>query len=71
MRRFNRYKCPSIRIHASSGGIKWYGMHGERKLCVFFLIMTHTLTQISKMAPANFVGAGKPLCNLFMVYRVL
>ena len=36
MRRFNRYKRPSTRIHASSGGIKWYGMHGERKLCYFF-----------------------------------
>ena len=72
MRRFNRYKRPSTRIHASSGGIKWCEMHGERKLCLFvFLIMTHTLTQISKMAPANFVGAGKPLCNPFMVYCVL
>ena len=36
MRRFNRYKRPSTRIHASSGGIKWYEMHGERKLCCFF-----------------------------------
>ena len=40
-------------------------------MLAFFLIMTHTLTQISKMAPANFVGVGKPLCSLFMVYCVL
>ena len=43
----------------------------KKTLLAFFLIMTHTLTQISKMAPANFVGAGKPLCSLFMVYCVL
>ena len=43
----------------------------KKNLLAFFLIMTHTLTQISKMAPANFVGAGKPLCSLFMVYCVL
>ena len=36
----------------------------KENFAIFFLIMTH-------MAPANFVGAGKPLCNLFMVYCVL